>query len=123
MTTSTQYTNNTDNTSEEMKKILDKFYVQEIAFPSNQIDAVIGYFLKRGYNDQAAKSISIYLLNQARIDNVNVFQLIDKLKQLSNEQLNIMMVEVTNTYRNKTSVLGYKVDKTENTTESRNIVV
>jgi hypothetical protein len=112
---------NTDNSSEEMKTILNRLYSQEVSFPSNQIDAVLGFFLKRGFSDQAAKSISITLLNQSREDNVNVFILIDKLKQLSDAQLTQMITEVVNTYRDNTSMLGYRTVIDDETMESRNI--
>lgn len=111
------------NSSTEMKNILDKLYMTEIAFPSNQIDAVLGFFLKRGFSEQAAKSISITLLNQAREDNINVFQVIDKLKYLSDEQLMQMITEVVNVYRNKTSILGFKIVSNSETLESRNIII
>jgi len=116
-------TTSTDNTSEEMKKVLNKVYNTEITFPSNQIDAVYGFFVKRGFNDQAAKSVSIILLNQAREDNIGVFQLLDKIRPLTDEQLMGLITNVVNTYRNKTSVLGYKIVKHEETLESRNIVI
>lgn len=112
-----------DNSSEEMKKVLDKLYNTEISFPSNQIDAVYGFFVKRGFNDQAAKSISITLLNQAREDNIGVFQLLDKLRPLTDEQLMGLITNVVNTYRIKTSVLGYRSSTNEETLESRNIIV
>lgn len=120
--TTTSY-QQTDNTSDEMKKIFDKSYNMEISFPSNQIDAIYGFFIKRGFHEQAAKSISITLLNQAREDNVNVFQLLDKLKVLTDEQLMNIITDVVNVYRNKTSVIGYKVTNTDETLESRNIIV
>lgn len=115
-------TSNTDS-SEEVKNFFDRFYQKEITFPVNQIDAVVGYFTKRGFDEQAAKSIGIVLLSQSRADNINVFQLVDTLKGLTDVQLSAVVTEILNTYREKTSTLGYKKQVEELTIESRNIRV
>jgi hypothetical protein len=109
------------DSSEEVKSFFDKYFRHQITFPSNQIDAVVGFFLKRGFDDQASKSTAIVLLNQARLDGVNVFQLLDTLKGLNDAQLSAVVTEVLNSYREKTSILGYKILTTEETIESRNI--
>lgn len=109
------------DSSEEVKSFFDKYFRHQITFPSNQIDAVVGFFLKRGFDDQASKSTAIVLLNQARLDGVNVFQLLDTLKGLTDAQLSAVVTEILNNYREKTSILGYKILTTEETVESRNI--
>jgi len=112
-----------NDSSTEVKSFFDKFFRQQITFPSNQIDAVVGYFLKRGFDENSARSTGIVLLNQAKIDNINVFQLIDTLKGLSDVQLSSVVTEVLNAYREKTSTLGFKILTVEETVESRNIRV
>lgn len=106
---------------QEVRSFFDKFYQKQITFPSNQIDAVLGFFMKRGFNEQAAKSTGIILLNQSRIDGINVFQLLDTLKPLSDLQLSQVVTEVMNLYRDKSSALGYKINTSDDTLESRNI--
>ena len=111
------------DSSDEVKNFFDKFFTHEITFPAAQIDAVVGFFLKRGFDDEAARSTGIVLLNQARLDNVNVFELIDTLKGLTDVQLAKVVTEVLNSYREQTSTLGYKVMSLAETYESRNILV
>lgn len=111
------------SSSQEVKDFFDKFFLHQITFPSNQIDAVLGFFLKRGFDEEAARSTGIVLLNQARLDNVNVFQLIDTLKGLTDVQLAKVVAQVLNSYREQTSTLGYKVAPLEDSYESRNILV
>ncbi len=111
----------TTDSAEEVKSFFDKFFRQQITFPSNQIDAVIGFFLKRGFDETSAKSTAIVLLNQAKIDDISVFQLIDSLKGLSDIQLSSVVTEVLNAYREKISALGFKILTVEETVESRNI--
>lgn len=107
----------------EVRDFFDKFFLHQITFPSNQIDAVLGFFLKRGFDEEAARSTGIVLLNQARLDNVSVFELIDTLKGLTDVQLGKVVTEVLNAYREQTSTLGYKVMSIVDTYESRNVVV
>ena len=109
------------DSSEEVKDFFDKYFRHQVTFPANQIDAVIGYFIKRGFDEDAARSTSIVLLNQAKIDGVNVFQLIDTLKNLTDLQLSAVVTEILNSYRQKTSSLGYTITNIEETAESRNI--
>jgi hypothetical protein len=111
----------TTDSSEEVKSFFDKYFRHQVTFPSNQIDAVLGFFLKRGFDLQSARSTGIVLLNQARLDNVNVFQLLDTLKAVNDAQLSAVVTEVLNAYRERTSTLGYKILTVEETTESRNI--
>jgi hypothetical protein len=107
----------------DVKQFFDKYFVQQVSFPSNQIDAVVGFFLKNGFDIQSARSTGIVLLNQARADNVNVFQLVDTLKTLTDVQLSQVVAQVLNAYREKTSLLGYRVAPLVDTYESRNILV
>ena len=78
----------------DVKEFFDKFYVHKVSFPSNQIDATVGFFLKNGFDLESARSTSIVLLNQARADNVNVFELIDTLKTLTDVQLSQVVAQV-----------------------------
>lgn len=105
----------------EVKSFFDKYFRHQVTFPSNQIDAVVGYFLKRGFQEDNAKTTAIILLNQAKIDNISVFKLVDSLKGLTDVQLSRVVTEVMNAYREKTSYLGYKLTAVDETTESRNI--
>lgn len=111
---------NTDS-AEEMRQFFDKYFLHQITFPSNQIDAVIGYFMKRGFDDQAARSTAIILLNQARIENINPFRLIDTLKGVTDAQLSAVVAEVLNLYRQRTSSLGFRSPVTQESFESRNV--
>jgi hypothetical protein len=114
---------NNQGTSVEVRSFFDKFFLHEVTFPAAQIDAVVGFFLKRGFDDVASKSVAIVLLNQSRYDNVNVFDLVDTLKGLTDVQLSQVVAEVLNAYREKTSILGYKTSSLADSFETRNILV
>ena len=104
-----------------VRNFFDKFFLHQITFPTNQIDAVVGFFSKRGFDDSAARSTAIVLLNQARLENVNPFKLLDTIKGLTDAQLSQVVTEVLNVYRDRSSALGFKLTTVEETTESRNI--
>lgn len=112
---------NPSDSSEEVRSFFDKYFSHQITFPVSQIDAVIGFFLKRGFSEESAKGTSIVLLNQSKIDNINVFKLLDTLAGLSELQLSKVVTEVLNANRERTSILGYQLINVEETLESRNI--
>ena len=118
----TTYTaDDTKDSTTEVRAFFDKFYENQVTFPAAEIDAVNGYFLKRNFDEQAAKSITIVILNQARADGVSVFQLVDTLKGLTDVQLSQIIMEILNANREKTSALGYRLVNESETIESRNI--
>jgi hypothetical protein len=114
---------NNKDSSTEVKSFFDKFFLHEVSFPAAEIDATVAFFLKRGFDTDASRSVAIVLLNQAKNDDVNIFKLIDTLKGLTDLQLSQVVAEVLNSYREKTSIIGYKIAPIEDTFESRNILV
>ena len=112
----------TDSAS-EVKEFFNQYFTGKISFPSNQVDAVIGFFESRGFSRQSSISVGTVIMQQAKLDNVNVFQLLDTLKKQDEIQLSSVVTEVLNYNREKISTFGYKVDNTANRTESRNIEV
>lgn len=113
----------TDQSTVEVKTVLDKYFQKEISFPADEIDAVQGFFMKRGFGNDATRSLAIVMLNQASIDKVNVFQLLDKLNNVSDLQLSQIINDVLNAYRDISSVLGYKEIIADDSLESRNILI
>lgn len=109
--------------TKNVKTFFDNFFTKTISFPAEQIDAVVGFFVKRGFDTNSANSIAITLLTQARKENVNVFALLDSLKGLTDVQLSQVITQVLNSTREKTSLLGYRVKPATDTYESRNILV
>jgi hypothetical protein len=111
------------DSSGPVKQFFDKFYTRPVSFPAAQIDAVVSFFLKRDFDQDSARSTAIVLLNQARIDNVDVFQILDTMKALTDLQLSQVVAQILNGYRENTSLLGYRVASIENPFESRNILI
>lgn len=110
-----------NDSSTEVKKFFDSYFLQQVTFPSNEIDAVVGFFQKRGFDQEASTSTAISLLTQAKIENVKVFSIIDTLKGLTDVELSRVVAEVLNYRRSVTSALGYSLPFKGQTFESRNI--
>lgn len=107
----------------DVKEFFDSYFVSKVSFPANEIDATIAFLVKRGFDTISASSTAIVLLNQARNEHVPVFQLLDRLKALTDTQLSQVVAQVLNSYREKTSYLGYRVATAINSYETRNILI
>jgi hypothetical protein len=116
-------TSNQPDSAKEVKEFFNQYFTGKISFPSNEVDAVIGFFESRGFSKEGSIAVGTVLLQQAKLDDVNVFQLLDTLKKQDEIQLSSVVTEVLNYNREKISTLGYKLDNTVNRTESRNIEV
>ena len=106
-----------------VKEFFDRYYTKSLEFPANEVDAVVAFFKKRGFEDTSANSVATVLLQQAKIDGVKVFKLLDTLDGLEEVKLSSLVTEILNYSRTKTSTLGYRVGQTTNLIEARNIAV
>ena len=113
-----QSTDNADKT----KRYFNSFYGYQLEFPSNDVDAVIGFLEGKGFDKVAAQSTGSIILQQAKIDGIKVFELLDTLKSLDRVQLSFTVAQVLNFNRQKTSTLGFKVANNETPLEARNIM-
>lgn len=110
------------DSSQNTKILFDRYFTKEISYPSNEVDAVVGFFTQRGFEQTAAVSIAGILLQQAKIDRVNVFALLDSLKSFDKPKLSNLVTVILNENRSKISKLGYKLVSVEENIESRNII-
>jgi len=109
-------------TDNQVRQFFDRYYTEPLSYPASDVDAVVGFFEKRGFANAAAVSVSVVLLQQAKLDNVRVFALLDTLKGLSDIQISFVVAEILNFNRSKTSVLGLKNPPAPDNAEARNIV-
>lgn len=109
------------DSGEEVKEFYNKYFTEKISIPSNKIDAVVGFFSKRGFDESSSANVATVLIQQSIIDNVEIFTLLDTLKGLDDVQISGLVAEILNYNRSKNSIIGFKVD-TANRVELRNIV-
>lgn len=106
----------------EVKEFFDKYFSKKISVTSNQVDSVVGFFQKRGFDKNSATAIASVLLQQAKIDNVNIYKLLDTLGGLNEVSISKLVATILNTNRSKMSAIGFSVESTQETSEKRNIV-
>ena len=79
------------------------------------------FFENRGFQRSAAISTGTILLQQAKLDDIKIFKLLDTLKGFDEVKLSAVVAEVLNYNRLNSSTLGFKTTATSNTLEKRNI--
>ena len=113
------------NTTNDQRVVsfFDNYLQKPVEYAANDFDAVVGFFTKRNFDQQAAIAITQLLVSQAKFDDIPVFKLIDTLKTLPDVQLSKIVTEILNYNRDKTSRLGYTASRVQNKFESRNIMI
>lgn len=114
--------NTLPDSAAEVKEFFDKYFSKKISVTSNQVDSVVGFFVKRGFDNNSAIAVSTVLLQQAKIDNVNIYQLLDTLQGLNEVSLSKLVATILNSNRSKISTIGFTIENPATTSEERNIV-
>jgi hypothetical protein len=83
----------------------------------------LGFFKKRKFEESAAIAITTVLLQQAKSENKNIFELLDSLKGLDEVKLSQLVAAILNNNRSKVSALGYTSDYQVVTYENRNVIL
>lgn len=103
-------------------RLFNRQFGNEINYNPSETDAVIGYFLKRGFQQTAAVNTAAVILDQASRDKIPPYELIDTLKGLSDVQLSNVVAQILNINRPKTSRIGYRIAPTVELFDQRNII-
>jgi hypothetical protein len=111
------------DSADKTRLLFDRYFTQQLSYPSNQVNAVVGFFEKRGFDELASTSVTSVLLQQAKTDGINIFELLDSLKGFDKVKLSNMVTAVLNVNRSKISKLGYREPPNLDNLEARNIVV
>jgi len=107
----------------DVRQFFDKYFSRSVNIAQNDLDSVIGFFENRGFDASAALAVSVVLLDQAKRDGVKIFKLLDTLKVLNGTQLSVVVAEVLNYNRKRTSAIGFKRSSTVDKVEKRNIII
>lgn len=120
------YTNLPPKNKDELQNTIDKLtsstYEQEYQFNAGEYDAVIAFFVKRGFKREAAESTAYVIMAQAKIDDVKPQVLLDKLTTASPAQLSEVITIILNANRYKSSRLGVRQTLATKDLVSRNIL-
>lgn len=111
-----------DSLNKTINALTNAQYVEPFQFNQNDLDAAIGFFVKRGFDRQPAEETAYVILQQAKIDSVPSQQILDALTKASPVQLSELITVVLNANRYKTSRLGVRSTRTISDSVSRNII-
>lgn len=113
----------TDTPTDPTIKFFDTFYKVPVELNGTSLTAVKGFFETRGYKSEAAESVAIIILTQAKKDNINPFKIIDTLKGFDNVEISALVGEILNYNRFKTSSLGITRPETPADEIHRNVLL
>ena len=111
-----------DNFDKTISQLTDQSYNEKFQFNVGEYDAALGFFVKRGFERNAAESTAYVILQQAKIDEVSPQEILDKIKLATSAQLSELITIVLNANRYKSSRLGVRQTRTTKDTVSRNIL-
>ena len=109
--------------TQEIIQFLSGITDDRLEFNASEYDAVVGFFEGKDYDRQAAESLAYIILRQAKIDNVPVFEILQSLSKVAPVTLSQLVTEILNSNRYKTSVLGFRNERTTLDHITRNIKV
>lgn len=106
----------------EVRQFFDRYFTKTVQFTNNELDSVVGFFKKRGFDENASLAVAVTLLQQAKLDKIPIYKLLDSLGGLNEVQLSVVVAEILNYNRTKTSSLGFKRPPNFDRKEQRNII-
>ncbi len=90
------------------KLYFDRYGEAPMEFSANEVTLAISFFESAGFDSDAANTVAMTLLRQAKIDNIPVGQLLDSLKGYPTMTLSQLVGEILNNNRVPTSILGFR---------------
>ena len=111
-----------DRLQQTIDKLTSTTYQEEFQFNAGEYDAVIAFFVKRGFKRESAESTAYVIMAQAKIDSVKPQELLDKLSYATPAQLSEIITIILNANRYKSSRLGVRQTLNTKDTVSRNIL-
>lgn len=122
MVAKTNLPSKTINDSAARSKIFFDTYGQvPLEFNATEYDATLNFFNSKGFESEAATTMTVSLLKQAKLENISIFNVLDDLKKLEDTQISALVSEILNNNRPSTSTLGYR-QQVSTVSKQRNVV-
>jgi len=98
------------------KLFFDTYGEKPIEFSSIDLDTTIGFFEQKGFDKDAAITVAVTVLKQAKSENLPIYQILDTLKEFNGLQISSLVAEILNKNRPITSTLGFRSTSVQPTT-------
>jgi hypothetical protein len=102
------------------KLFFDSYGQVPLEFNSNDVTASVSFFQAKGFDADAAQTVAMVLLKQAKLDGTPIFQILDSLGNFDGIGLSQLVGEILNNNRTPTSTLGFRTTDVK-PTQIRNI--
>lgn len=107
----------------ETRKFFNGHYIQSLDINSSEHQAVKSFFLEKTNNDNdSANTLTDTIFEIGAMENVDVMELIDKLRGDTIDDIQLTLITMINQNRKQTSVLGFTTSRVPNPSVVRNIV-
>ncbi len=90
------------------KLYFDRYGETPMEFSANDVTLAVTFFERVGFDNDAANTVAMTLLRQAKIDGTPIGQILDSLKGFSAMSLSQLVGEILNNNRISTSILGFR---------------
>lgn len=102
------------------KLFFDRYGEAPMEFSSMDVDLAHSFFERAGFGHDAASTVAMTLLRQAKIEGIPVGKILDSLVTYNGVQLSQLVGEILNNNRVSTSILGFRTTNVK-TNQTRNI--
>jgi hypothetical protein len=103
------------------KLFFDIYGQSPLEFNATDVDAALGFFLQNGFDQTAAIISSAALLKQAKVERLNIFDILDTLGSNGTVKLSAVVSEILNNDRPASSIIGYRDQTITRNDISRNV--
>lgn len=110
------------DSTEDTVLYFENYNKLQLQFKASESDAVVAFFKKRGMAENAARSVAFIFLKQCKLDEVSAFELLSKIQNLPENQLDNVLGEILNINRVNVSALGTRKPDTGDNPAKRNVV-
>ncbi len=90
------------------KLYFERYGEQPLEFAANDVTLAVSFFERAGFDSDAATTVAMVILRQAKIDGEPVAQILDTMASFSTVTLSQLVGEVLNNNRVPTSILGFR---------------
>ena len=90
------------------KLYFDSYGEAALEFAANDVTLTQAFFESKGFDNDAATTVAMTLLRQAKIDGTPIGEILDTLKTFNGIQLSQIVGEILNNNRVSTSILGFR---------------
>jgi len=90
------------------KLYFDRYGESPLEFSANDVTLTVGFFESAGFDTDAANTVAMTLLRQAKIDSTPIGQILDTIESFPSMSLSQLVGEILNNNRVPTSILGFR---------------